>query len=43
MRIWTVIGWVVFAWVLIWVINHPDQAALHVHQVWHAFFGSAGA
>jgi hypothetical protein len=40
--VWKVIGWLVLAWLLIWIINHPDPANAHLHSAWHALFGSAG-
>jgi hypothetical protein len=40
--IWKIIGWIVFIWLVIWVANHSDAASLDVHNIWHAFFGSAG-
>jgi hypothetical protein len=41
--IWKIVGWIVFIWVVIWVINHPDQASTDFHNAWHVMFGSAGA
>jgi hypothetical protein len=40
--LWKITGWIVFTWIVIWTINHPDTASADVHRVWHAFFGSAG-
>lgn len=42
MSIGRIIGYIVLAWIVIYAINHPDQASAHVHNAWHAIFGSAG-
>jgi hypothetical protein len=40
--IWKIVGYFILAWLIIYAINHPDAASAHVHNAWHALFGSAG-
>lgn len=40
--IWKILGYFILAWLVIYSVNHPDLASAHVHNAWHALFGSAG-